>query len=89
MKGWIGPPGARRSGRHQRPIRQALTGYGELTTTQLMAFVFLRVDTSQRQPLWRWWLVERAARRYGEPVGPRRRPQLWRLKQNLLDGKKG
>ena len=86
VKGWIGPPGARRSGRHQKRIRQALLGYGEMTTAQLMQFVFPRVDASEWHPRQRWWLVERAARRYGEPLEPRTRPRRWRLKPDLERG---
>jgi hypothetical protein len=78
IRGYFGPPGSRRRGRHQIAIRRALACYAAmLTTRELFEHVYPGcADRSE----WRWSVIRRAAERFATRVTPRSRPLRWRLK---------
>jgi hypothetical protein len=82
-RGWYGLQLARHRGRNQKAAQRAFLAYGEaFTTTDLMRFVFPRLD-ARRQPRWRWRAAREAAERFAVRATPRTRPLRWVAKPGL------
>jgi hypothetical protein len=85
IRGWHERAGRNRRGRHQIAVKRALTAYAAtLTTRELFEFVY---PGCANRSEWRWFMIRRAANRYGQRLEPRTRPLRWRLRPGVLDGK--